>query len=58
MKIIEFIISLLWVLVIYIVVASLWVAIEKVIYGEVTPRQIDTIVAIILAISLYANIKK
>lgn len=38
-------------------VSLLWQTLELVIYGEVTPRRVDNIIGIILAISLYNNFK-
>jgi hypothetical protein len=41
----------------YIIIAWIWQMAEKFFYGQVTPRTIDDVVAIILAISLYCNLK-
>lgn len=49
--------SIFWVFIIYLIIAGLWQLGERLMYGEVTPRGIDEIVTIILAISLYFNIK-
>ncbi|WP_010497809.1 hypothetical protein [Paenibacillus elgii] len=45
------------VLTIYLVIGVLWMAAEKMFYGQVTSRAIDDVVALVLAISLYINIK-
>lgn len=47
-----------YICVMYIIVSGLWVLGEKLMYGEVTPRGIDDIVALVLAVSLYFNFKK
>jgi hypothetical protein len=49
--------GILWIFLIYIVIAILWMIAEKIIYGVITPRILDDIVAIILATSLYFNFK-
>lgn len=38
-------------------VLLLWQTLELIIYGVVTPRRVDNIIGIILAISLYNNFK-
>jgi hypothetical protein len=43
--------------VIYIVIAVLWQIAELQFYGKVTPRLMDDVIAVILAISLYFNLK-
>lgn len=40
----------------YVGITGIWVQTEKIIYGKSTPRLIDDIVAIVLAISLYFNV--
>jgi hypothetical protein len=39
----------------YIIIATIWGIAEKAIYGQVTPRVLDSLVALALAISLYNN---
>jgi cytochrome bd-type quinol oxidase subunit 1 len=51
-------IDLLCIMAIYAVIAALWMFGEVIFYGQITPRRIDDIVAIILAISIFMNIKK
>lgn len=53
----KILIDILLIFIIYIVIAFLWMLAEKIIYGYVTPRGIDSVIAIILAISLYINLK-
>lgn len=55
---INFIFNLLGIFLLYIVIAGLWTFVELKIYKEVTPRLIDDIVAIVLAISIFLNITK
>ena len=38
-------------------IESVWEFIELIIYGEITPRNVDTIIAAILLISLYGNLR-
>lgn len=40
----------------YVAIAGIWTQTEKMIYGKVTPRIIDDIVALALATSLYFNV--
>jgi TM2 domain-containing membrane protein YozV len=49
--------SVLWIFLIYLFIAALWTLAESLFYGKITPRRIDDVVAIILAISLYFNIR-
>jgi hypothetical protein len=42
---------------IYIVIDLFWSVGEILLYGKVTPRRIDDVVAVILAISLYFNMR-
>jgi hypothetical protein len=49
--------GVLCVYILFILIAAIWKIAEKEIYGKITPRGIDYIVAIILATSLYFNIK-
>jgi hypothetical protein len=55
---INLLIDAFFVLLIYLIIAVLWQFAEKIFYGHVTPRFIDDVVALILAISLYINLKK
>lgn len=50
-------ISAINILLLYIMIGALWIIAEKLIYGQITPRVIDDIVALILATSLHINIK-
>jgi uncharacterized membrane protein YccC len=47
--------AFLSVLGIYTAIGVLWALVEYMIYGRVEPRIIDTIVGVVLAISLYNN---
>jgi hypothetical protein len=49
--------GILCVYILYIIITAIWIIAEKEIYGQITSRIIDDIVAIILAISLYFNMK-
>jgi hypothetical protein len=49
--------SVIWVFLIYLAISVLWMLAESVFYGRITARKIDDVIAIILAISLYFNIK-
>jgi hypothetical protein len=49
--------GILWIFLIYAIISVLWMIAEKIIYGVLTPRILDDIVAMILAISLYFNIR-
>jgi hypothetical protein len=53
-----FIIDFINVLVIYCMIGLLWTIAEKVLYGTITPRSIDDIVAFVLACSIYLNLIK
>jgi len=55
-KVFELFTDLINIILIYIIIAILWMAAEKIIYGVITPEIIDDIVAFILAISIYLNI--
>lgn len=48
--------AILYIVLIYLGISLIWCAAEKVVYGKVTPRILDDIVAIVLAISLYFNL--
>jgi hypothetical protein len=52
----NFLLAFFQVIFLYIVIAIAWMAAEKVFYGKRTPRLLDDIVAIILAVSIYFNI--
>ncbi|AKQ08378.1 hypothetical protein PQE66_gp063 [Bacillus phage PBC2] len=47
--------SIFQVFLIYLGISGMWMRLEKMIYGKITPRIIDDVVALILAISLYMN---
>lgn len=49
--------SVFYIFLLYVVIGLLWAGAEKVFYGERTPRVIDDVVAIILAVTLYLLIK-
>ena len=40
-----------------IAIAVLWQLLELLAYGEIRPSEVDTIIAILLGISLYINLK-
>ena len=40
-----------------IVIAVLWQLLELLAYGEIRPSEVDTIIAMLLGISLYINLK-
>lgn len=42
----------------FIAISALWIFAERSFYGEVTPRGIDTFIAVILSLSLYFNFKR
>lgn len=39
------------------IVTSVWILLEKLMLKEVTPNQVDSIIALILIYSLYGNLK-
>jgi hypothetical protein len=49
--------GILGIYILFILIAAVWQISEKEIYGQITPRRIDDFVALILAVSLYFNIK-
>lgn len=49
--------GILAIYILFILIAAVWQIGEKELYGVITPRSIDNIVALILAISIYFNIK-
>lgn len=53
----DILIKIFSVFIIYVVVTLLWQGAEMLFYGKVTPKFIDDIVALILALSIYINIK-
>lgn len=42
---------------IIIAITVLWQLLELLVYGEVRPSEVDTVIAMILGISIYINIK-
>lgn len=46
---------ILWIFLIYLLISYTWYFSEIIFYGETTPRLIDDVIAIILAVSLYLN---
>lgn len=48
--------AVFFIILIYVVIAGIWGSAEKLIYGKITQRKLDDIIAVILAISLYFNI--
>jgi hypothetical protein len=50
-------IDIIVILILYLFIAFVWTIVEKALYGQITPRLLDDVVAIILAISLYLNLK-
>ncbi|WP_179280999.1 hypothetical protein [Paenibacillus sp. XY044] len=54
---IHFLLDVIGVVVLYLVISLIWMAAEKLIYGQITPRFIDDVVALVLAVSLYFNFK-
>lgn len=55
--VIHFLLDVIGVVVLYLVISLIWMAAEKLIYGQITPRFIDDVVALVLAVSLYFNFK-
>lgn len=53
----NFFLSLLCIFAIYLVIGVLWQAAEFIIYGKTTPKLIDDVVAFILAISIFINLR-
>jgi len=53
----EILVGILAVFFLYILIAIVWQQVELKFYGKITPRKLDDIIAIILAISLYFNLK-
>jgi hypothetical protein len=49
--------SIIAIYILFILIAVIWQIGEKEMYGEITYRRIDDIVALILAVSIYFNIK-
>lgn len=49
--------GILCVYLLFILIAFIWQIAEKEMYGHITPRRIDDFVALVLAISLYFNLK-
>lgn len=47
--------ALFWICLLYVSIEGLWTLGERLIYKKATPRIIDTVVAILLAVSLYFN---
>lgn len=45
------------VIVLYVIIGLAWAGVEKLLYGKTIPSKIDDVVAVILAISLYFNLK-
>ena len=56
MKIIVFIKELIILLLIFIVVCLGWQLLEIIMIGHVNPNNVDTVIGIILTISLYKNL--
>ncbi|NHC21010.1 hypothetical protein G6554_22575 [Bacillus sp. MM2020_4] len=50
--------AIFWVMLIFLVVGGIWSLVEKLIYGQITPRILDDIICLVLSISLYYNIFK
>lgn len=51
----ELLVNLLGVFFLYAIISVIWQQLELKIYGKITPRILDDIVAVVLAISLYFN---
>ncbi|MBP1971605.1 hypothetical protein J2Z83_003756 [Virgibacillus natechei] len=51
----EVLINTIWIFFIYCGVAVAWVGAEKLIYGKITPRKLDDVIAMTLAVSLFFN---
>lgn len=49
--------KILSIYVIFIIVALFWMVLEQMILGETRPDSVDSIIAIILSVSLYFNFK-
>lgn len=50
--------AVFWIMLIFLIVGGTWAFVEKIIYGQITPRILDDFVCLILSISLYLNIFK
>ena len=49
--------GILWIAIFYIIIALVWQMVEYKFYGKVSPRTIDDVIALILAVSLYFNFR-
>lgn len=56
-KMIQTLKDTLLLLAISFVVTFVWQILELVIYGKIEPRDVDTIIGLVLGISIYMNIK-
>lgn len=54
---IDWLISVFIIFMIYLFIETFWEMAEKILYGKSTPRKIDGLIALILAISLFYNLK-
>lgn len=44
-------------IIIYVLIWVIWCGLEALIYGEIQPRKVDDIIALILTISIFLNYK-
>lgn len=49
--------GVLAIVILYLIIGFTWAGVEKMLYGKTMPSKIDDVVAVILAISLYFNLK-
>ncbi|MFS0657507.1 hypothetical protein AB1L07_02615 [Niallia alba] len=55
---INILLNLLAIFLLYMIISVFWQFIELKFYNEVTPRAIDDVIAVILAVSLFFNLTK
>jgi len=53
----SFLASIMFFLLIYVIITMVWQLLEIFIYGKIETRNVDTIIAIFLAFSIYMNVK-
>jgi hypothetical protein len=56
-KVFKILIGVLCIFLLYVIIAVVWQQAELKLYGKITPRKLDDVIAVILAISLYFNFK-
>lgn len=45
--------AILYTILIYLIISIVWVGIEKMVYGKITPKRSHDLIAIVLSIALY-----